>query len=92
MALAESVARTEGLVLEQAGAYRTSNGLSMVGVGIRGALPSLGGFTLAVKFDAFLVRMASDAVAGRGGGEPRGGRCGGQPRAGGAGGLARAAP
>lgn len=65
MALAESVARTEGLVLEQAGAYRTSNGLSMVGVGIRGALPSLGGFTLAVKFDAFLVRMASDAVAGR---------------------------
>ena len=68
MALAESesVMRTEGL--EQAGAYRTGNGLSMVAVGIRGALPSLGGFTLAVKSDVFLVRTASDAVAGRGSG------------------------
>ena len=63
MALAESVVRTEGL--EHAGAYRTGNGLSMAAAGMRGALPSLGGFTLAVKSDAFLVRTAADAVAGR---------------------------
>lgn len=66
MELAKSAVRTEGC--EQADAYRSGKGLSMMAVGIRSALSSLGGFTLAVKSDAFLVRTASDAVAGRGAG------------------------
>ena len=45
--------RVEGL--EQAGAYRTGNGLAMAAMGVRGGLPSVGGFALAVKSDAFLV-------------------------------------
>ena len=61
MALSESVVRTEGM--EQAGAYRTGSGLSMLAAGVRGGLPELGGFELAVKSDAFLVRTTSDAVA-----------------------------
>ena len=76
--------------LEQAGAYRTGNGLSMAAAGDAGPLLSLDGFGLAVKFDAFLVRTASDAVAGRGSGERCGGEAGGQPRAGGAGWVAGA--
>ena len=63
MALAESIVRVDGS--DQAGAYRTGNGLSMAAVGVRGGLPEVGGFALAVKSDAFLVRTASDAVASR---------------------------
>ena len=66
MALAESFVRAEGL--EQAGGYRTGNGLTMMAAGVRGGLPELGGFELAVKSDAFLVRTVSDAVASRGAG------------------------
>ena len=66
MALAESFVHAEGL--EQAGAYRTGNGLSMLAAGVRGGLPEVGGFQLAVKSDAFLVRTVSDAVVSRGSG------------------------
>ena len=66
MALSESVVRTEGM--EQAGAYRAGSGLSMLAAGVRGGLPEVGGFQLAVKSDAFLVRTVSDAVASRGAG------------------------
>ena len=40
----------------------------MMAAGVRGALPEVGGFQLAVKSDAFLVRTASDAVSSRGAG------------------------
>ena len=66
MALSESVVRTAGL--ERAGAYRAGSGLSMLAAGVRGGLPEVGGFQLAVKSDAFLVRTVSDAVASRGAG------------------------
>ena len=66
MALSESVVRTAGL--EQAGAYRAARGLSMLAAGVRGGLPEVGGFQLAVKSDAFLVRTVSDVVASRGAG------------------------
>ncbi len=66
MTLSESVVRSEGM--QQAGAYRAGSGLSMLAAGVRGGLPELGGFQLAVKSDAFLVRTASDAVVSRGAG------------------------
>ena len=66
MALAESFVRDEGL--EQAGAHRTGNGLTMMAAGVRGGLPEMGGFQLAVKSDAFLVRTVSDALSSLGGG------------------------
>ena len=66
MALAESFVRDEGL--EQAGAHRTGNGLTMMAAGVRGRLPEMGGFQLAVKSDAFLVRTVSDALSSLGGG------------------------
>ena len=66
MALSESVVRAEGV--DQAGAYRAGSGLSMLAAGVRGGLPELGGFALAVKSDAFLVRTVSDAVVSRGAG------------------------
>ena len=66
MALAESFVRAEGL--EQASAYRTGNGLTMMAAGVLGGLPEMGGFQLAVKSDAFLVRTVSDALSSRGGG------------------------
>ena len=55
-------------VIEQAGAYWAGSGLAMAAVGVRGGLPKVVGFTLAVKSDAFLVRTMSDAVATRGAG------------------------
>ena len=64
MTLVESHVR--GSELEQAGAYRTGNGLAMAAVGVRGGLPEVGGFVLAVKSDAFLVRTTSDAVSAPG--------------------------
>ena len=63
MALTESFAHAEGL--EQAGAYRTGNGLTMMAAGVRGGLPEVGGSQLAVKSNAFLIRTVSDAVASR---------------------------
>ena len=66
MALFESLVRSEGM--EQAGAYRTGSGLSLLAAGVRGGLPDVGGFALAVKSDAFLVRTVSDAVVFRGAG------------------------
>ena len=62
MGLIES--RVGGSNPEELGAYRTGNGLSMAAVGVRGALPDAGGFQLAVKSDAFLVRTTSDAASG----------------------------
>ncbi|MCY4661847.1 MAG: hypothetical protein OXF93_18885, partial [Acidobacteria bacterium] len=53
---------------QQAGAYRAGSGLSMLAAGVRGGLPELGGFQLAVKSDAFLVRTVSDALSSRGAG------------------------
>ena len=55
--------RPEGT--EHAGACRTGSGLSMLAAGVRGGLPEVGGFHLAVKSDAFLVRTVSDAVVSR---------------------------
>ena len=69
MALGESIVRSEGM--EQAGAYRTGSGLSMLVAGVRGGLPELGGFALAVKPDAFVVRTSSDALSSRGAGTTR---------------------
>ena len=66
MALSESLVRSEGTA--QAGAYRTGSGLTMMAAGVRGGLPEVGGFALAVKSDAFLVRTASDALSSRGSG------------------------
>ncbi len=66
MTLSESVVRSEGM--QKTGAYRAGSGLSMLAAGVRGGLPEVGGFQLAVKSDAFLVRTASDAVVSRGGG------------------------
>ena len=63
MALSGSLVRPEGT--EHAGAYRTRSGLSMLAAGVRGGLPEVGGFHLAVKSDAFLVRTVSDAVVSR---------------------------
>ena len=60
----------------QAGAYRTGSGLAMAAVGVRGALPEAGGFALAVKSDAFLVRTVSDGVASRGAGNLAAGEAG----------------
>ena len=64
MALSESLVRPEGT--QQAGAYRTGSGLSMLAAGVRGGLPEVGGFQLAVKSDAFLVGTVSDAVVSSG--------------------------
>ena len=69
MALVESQVR--GSNLEQLGAHRTGNGLAMAAVGVRGGLPEVAGFALAVKSDAFLVRTMSDAVASQGTGNSR---------------------
>ena len=74
MALFES--RGQGASLEEMGAYRTGNALSMTAAGVRGALPNAGGFQLAVKSDAFLVRTTSDAVASRGAGNLAAGEAG----------------
>ena len=54
--------------MKQAGAYRAGSGLSMLAAGVRGGLPQLGGFQVAVKSDAVLVRTVSDEVASRGSG------------------------
>ncbi len=45
-----------GAELERAGVYRTGNGLAMAALGARGALPGVGGFSLAVKSDVFRTR------------------------------------
>ena len=66
MALSESVVRSEGT--QQAEAYRAGSGLSMLAAGVRGGLPQLGSFQLAVKSDAFLVRTSSDAAVVHGAG------------------------
>ena len=66
MTLIESHVR--GAELEQAGAWRTGNALAMAAVGARGALPEVGGFALAVKSDAFVVRTTSDALSTPGAG------------------------
>ena len=74
MALIES--HVHGQDLEQAGAYRTGNGLAMAAAGARGALPQVGGFALAVKSDAFLVRTTSDAVTAAASGNLAAGQAG----------------
>ena len=74
MALVES--RVSGLNMEELGAYRTGNGLSMAAVGARGALPDAGGFQLAVRSDAFLVGTTSDAVAAGAAGNLAAGKAG----------------
>ena len=74
MALVESHVR--GAELEQAGAYRTGNSLAMAAVGARGALGEVGGFSLAAKSDAFVVRTTSDAVTAAGAGNLAAGAAG----------------
>ena len=74
MALVESHVR--GAELEQAGAYRTGNSLAMAAVGARGALGEVGGFSLAVESDAFVVRTTSDAVTAAGAGNLAAGAAG----------------
>ena len=74
MALVESHVR--GQELKQIGAYRTGNSLAMAAVGVRGALPEVAGFALAVKSDAFLVRTTSDAVTAPGAGNLAAGEAG----------------
>ena len=74
MALFES--RGQGASLEEMGAYRTGSALSMTAAGVRGALPDAGGFQLAVKSDAFLVRTMSDAVTSAGAGNLAAGEAG----------------
>ena len=64
MTLVESHVR--GQALEHSGAYRTGASLAMVAAGVRGGLPEVGGFALAVKSDAFLVRTMSDALTAPG--------------------------
>ena len=74
MALVESQVR--GSNLKQLGAHRTGNGLTMAAVGVRGGLPQVGGFRLALKSDVFLVRTMSDAVASAGAGNLAAGEAG----------------
>ena len=48
----------------------------MAALGARGALPGVGGFSLAVKSDVFLVRTTSDALAAPGAGNLAAGEAG----------------
>ena len=74
MNLVESHVR--GAELERAGAYRTGNRLAMAALGTRGALPGVGGLSLAVKSDVFLVRTTSDALSAPGAGNLAAGEAG----------------
>ena len=74
MNLVESHLR--GAEVERVGAYRTGNGLAMAAGEARGALPGVGGFSLAVKSDVFLVRTTSDALSALGAGNLAAGEAG----------------